>query len=135
MTLLCRITKDLTMNSIVCGCPFCPIQKLMDEKDLDSLVFYFFVKYNKDKFKITRAIIPNEVDDTIKDAAYNAFLYYHQNKDCRNLPANTTHTEIRDDLTINIYKTKNYESKDGISVKLPLERKEKAFRMCIHKNV
>jgi hypothetical protein len=127
--------SDLSNNSIVCDCPFCPIQKLMDEKDLDSLVFYFFVKYNKDKFKITRSIIPNEAVDTLNEATYNAFIYYHQNKDCKNLPVNTMHTEIRDDLTINIHKTKNYESKDGISLKLPLKGNEKAFRMCIHKNV
>lgn len=120
---------------MVCDCPFCPINNFMNEKDLDSLVFYFFVKYNKDDtFSITSAIKPNEVDDTIKDATRNAFLYYHQNKDCRNLPANTTHTEVRDGLTLNIYKTKKYESKDGTTIKLPLERNEKAFRMCIHKN-
>lgn len=129
--------SDLSGNSIVCDCPFCPIQKLMNEKDLDSLVFYIFVKYKKDKedsFKITKAIKPNEADDTIKDAIYNAFLYYHQNKDCRNLSANMTHTEIRDDLTFNIHKTKKYHAKDGTSVKLPIDRDEKAFRMCIHKN-
>jgi hypothetical protein len=130
--------SDLSVNSIVCDCPFCPIEDLMNKKNLDSLVFYFFVKYAKDKkgsCKITRAIKPNEADDTIKDATYNAFLYYHQNKDCRNLPANMTHTEIRGDLTYNIYKTKKYEAKDGTSIKLPLERNEKAFRMCVHKNV
>jgi hypothetical protein len=128
---------ELSKNPIVCDCPFCPIEKLMNEKYLDSLVFYFIVKYNKDKersFKITSAIKPNEADDTIKDAIYYAFLYYHNNKGCIDLPVNMTHTETRNDITVTIYKTKKYESKDGETVKLPLERNEKAFRMCIHKN-
>ena len=120
---------------MVCDCPFCPINNFMNEKDLDNLIFYFFVKYQKDTLKITKTIMPNEVDDTIEKSIYNAFLYYHQNKDCRNLPVNSIHTEIRDDLTINVYKTKKYVAKDGTSIKLPLERNEKAFRMCIHKNV
>ncbi len=123
----------MTDNQLVCDCPFCPVEEFMKTRN-ESLVTYFFVKYNNknNTLSISKSIIHNNVDDTLKSHLINIFLYYHQNQGVRNLPANMTHSSKRDIISINIYKTKKYLSKDGESIDLPIERNMKVFRMCIH---
>jgi hypothetical protein len=124
---------ELTDTPLVCDCPFCPVEEFMKTKN-ETLVSYFFVKYNNknNTLRISKSIIPENVDDTLESHLRNMFLYYHQNQGVRDIPANMTHTSKRDIMSINIHKTKKYFSKDGESIDLPIERNMKIFRMCIH---